>query len=495
MSLIKVENLSFTYPNRSEAVFEDLSFQFDTDWKTGLIGRNGCGKTTFLRLLMGEYEYRGRIIASTSFTYFPYPVKNPEEDTISILQSLAPEAQEWEFNREAGLLSLKDEALYQPFSSLSMGERTKALLSALFLKENSYLLIDEPTNALDSEGRKSVAEYLRRKNGFLLVSHDRAFLDRAIDHVIAFSKNDILVVKGNFFSYWRDKSDQEAAAIEKDKRLKKDISRLEESSKRSKSWAAEVEKSKNGTRNSGLRPDKGYIGHKAAKMNQRAKNIERRKEQDIEDKKNLLSNIEETDSLKIKEVKYRGDFLLSLHNVSLSYGEKNLFEPVSLTLQQGDRIALEGENGCGKSTLLKFILGENISYSGEYKIPSNLKISYLPQETSHLQGSLKDYAEESKIDESLFKTILVKLGFDRDLFSMPMEGYSEGQKKKVLIAKSLSEEANLFLWDEPLNFLDVYARSQLEELILSYQPTMIFVEHDEMFRSKVATDILRLRKL
>lgn len=135
------------------------------------------------------------------------------------------------------------------------GEETKRLLAALFLKENKYLLIDEPTNHLDSEGRKK---------DFLLVSHDRAFLDACIDHVIAFEKEQIVIVKGNYSSYAENRKNREENQKAENRKLEKEISRLEEASKQTQNWSDKVEQSKNGTRNSGLRPDKGYIGHKAA---------------------------------------------------------------------------------------------------------------------------------------------------------------------------------------------------------------------------------------
>ena len=157
MSIIKVDHLSFAYPDQPEEVFDDVNFTLDTDWKTGLIGRNGYGKTTFLRLLLGEYEYQGKIYNSRPCMYFPFAVPNKNSETMSLLSSLAPQAEEWEVERETSLLNVSYDALYRPFSTLSPGEQTKCLLAALFLHEDKYLLIDEPTNHLDSEGRKSVS--------------------------------------------------------------------------------------------------------------------------------------------------------------------------------------------------------------------------------------------------------------------------------------------------------------------------------------------------
>ena len=163
MSIIKVEGLSFTYPGSYDPVFENMSFQLDTDWKLGFVGRNGRGKTTFLNLLMGKYEYGGSITASVEFSCFPYSVPDKSRPTWEILERVCPQAQEWELLRELSLLALDAEALYRPFDTLSNGEQTKALLAALFLDEGRFLLIDEPTNHLDAKARELVSAYLARK--------------------------------------------------------------------------------------------------------------------------------------------------------------------------------------------------------------------------------------------------------------------------------------------------------------------------------------------
>ena len=156
-------------------------------------------------------------------------------------------------------------------------------------------------------------------------------------------------------------------------------------------------------------------------------------------------------------------------------------------MQRGDRVVLDGKNGSGKSSLLKLLVGEPIEHSGMIQLESGLVISYVPQDTSHLKGMLSDFADENHIDESLFKAILRKMDFERIQFEKDIQDFSGGQKKKVLIAKSLCEQAHLYVWDEPLNYIDVYARMQIEKLILGYKPTMLLVEHDVRFREEIAT--------
>ena len=161
-------------------------------------------------------------------------------------------------------------------------------------------------------------------------------------------------------------------------------------------------------------------------------------------------------------------------------------------MKQGERIALQGKNGCGKSTLLKNICGKEIDFTGYLNKASGLKISYVSQETDELQGDLSDYADRYGIDESQFKTILRKMGFMRDQFEKNMADFSGGQKKKVLIARSLCEKAHLYIWDEPMNYIDVLSRMQIEDLLLTYQPTLLFVEHDARFCSRIATKVIEL---
>ncbi|WP_134686615.1 Lsa family ABC-F type ribosomal protection protein [Brevibacillus migulae] len=492
MSLIQVTNLTFAYEGSFDNIFEDVSFQIDTDWKLGFTGRNGRGKTTFLHLLLGNYEYSGKISANVQFEYFPFPVENKEQNTLDVIEGILTDYHHWELMRELSLLKVSEDVLYRPFATLSNGEQTKVMLAALFLKENSFLLIDEPTNHLDMHARKLVSDYLDTKSGFILVSHDRAFLDNCVDHILSINKTNIEVQKGTFSEWWENKKRQDQFEFAENERLKKDIKRLSESAKRTNHWSHEVEKTKNGTLNSGSKVDKGYVGHKAAKMMKRSKSIEQRQHSAIEEKAKLLKNIENQDSLKISQLTYHKNQLVELEHVSIFYGEKPVCADVSFTIGQGERIALAGKNGSGKSSIIKLICGEEIQHTGTFRRGSQLKISYVSQDTSHLQGSLTDYARDHGIDESLFKSILRKLDFSRIQFEKDMSAFSGGQKKKVLIAKSLCENAHLYIWDEPLNFIDVISRMQIEELLLEYTPTILFVEHDSEFCKNIATKVVQL---
>lgn len=487
MAQINIQKLTFCYDGASENVFENASFSFDTNWKIGLIGRNGRGKTTLLNLLLGNMEYSGNISRNVHFDYFPYEVRNKKKTAIDILPEIYPEYDLWEVMKKLHDLELDEECLYQPFETLSNGQQTKLLLAVLFTKENKFLLIDEPTNHLDFQSRECVKRFLNKEKGFIVVSHDRDFIDACVDHIISINKNNIEIQKGNFSSWWENRKNQDNFEMNQNQKLKKDIARLEESVAQTQRWSDKVEKTKNGTRIAGLRPDKGAIGHKAAKMAQRSKAIEFRQNKAIEAKSKLLKNIEKQDDLFLNSEHLKDNVLIEVKNLSIFYGEKKIFEGLNFSVENGDRVAICGQNGSGKTSLLKFILGEDIKYSGSIYKSGRLKISYISQKYDWLCGTLVDFAKENNIDQTRFLTMLIKLGFSRNLFDANLQDFSEGQKKKVLIAKSLCEEANLYVWDEPLNYIDVISRIQIEELLKDANITLIFVEHDNAFVRNIAT--------
>jgi lincosamide and streptogramin A transport system ATP-binding/permease protein len=495
MANISISNLTFAYDGSYDNVFENVSFQIDTDWKLGFIGRNGRGKTTFLRLLTGLYEYQGTISSSMSFDYFPFDVTDKTQTTLSVIESIAPDAQQWQISRELMLLDVGEDVLYRAFSTLSNGEQTKILLAGLFLKENNFLLIDEPTNHLDTAARAVICEYLKSKKGFILVSHDRNILDNCIDHVLSVNKTNIEVQRGNFSSWLVNKERRDGFELAENERLQKDIKKLTEAARRTANWSDKAEKNKigfNPTKSEKSMGRRAYQGMKSKKMMKQSKNIEARQQAAIEEKSGLLKNIESADCLKIAPLIHHAERLVSLESISIFYGDNEVCNDINFTVERGERIALSGKNGCGKSSILKLIYKENIAHNGSFQAASNLKISYVSQDTSFLNGDLSDYAQGADIDESTFKAILRKLDFSRTQFEKDMADFSAGQKKKVLIARSLCEKAHLYIWDEPLNFIDVLSRIQIEELLLAYKPTMIFVEHDSVFAEKIATKTINL---
>lgn len=515
MSQISVNHLTFYYDGSYDNIFEDASFQMDTDWKLGFIARNGRGKTTFLNLLQGKYEYKGTITASVEFDYFPFEVSDKTKDTLIIVEEIYPDYEFWKICRELTLLHVDADILYRPFKTLSNGEQTKVMLAVLFSRESRFLLIDEPTNHLDMETRDVVGNYLRRKKGFILVSHDRAFMDRCVDHVLIINKTTIEVQQGNFSSWWENKRRQDEYELAENERLKKDIKRLTAAARQSEQWADRVEATKIGKGSEKYEKctdTRAYVGEKSRRMQMRRKNLERRQNRAIEEKSSLLKNIETVEDLKLFPLQHHKEELLRMQEVTIAYklycmgdsgksvedGVKQVVSGFDMKIKNGDRIVLKGRNGCGKSSLMKVVLAavsgqqEAMQVTGTIETAAGLKISYVLQDTSHLHGTLEEYAQTYGIDETLFKALLRKMDFSRIQFDKRIEEYSGGQKKKVLIARSLCEQAHLYLWDEPLNFIDVFSRMQIEALINEYRPTLLMVEHDRSFVEAIGAEIICL---
>lgn len=524
MAKISVSDLTFCYEGSSDNIFEQVSFSIDTDWKLGFIGRNGKGKTTFLNLLLGKYEYRGNIQTSTAFDYFPYQIKKEQLTRCmsDFLEELAPDCEEWRVIMELEKMKMSAELLYRPFGTLSHGERTRVMLAILFSRDNYFLLIDEPTNHLDQASREIVKEYLRHKKGFLLVSHDRDLLDACVDHILVLNRVTIEVQKGNFSSWWENKERKDAFQMAENEKHRKEIGKLKKAAERTRDWADRNESTKIGydpvkehDRGNGTRP---YIGAKTKKMQNRVKQMEERIGREIEEKEGLLQDIENPADLKIMPLKHHKDVLVRAEKYGLAYGEHILLQDFDLELHQGERVLLRGANGCGKSSLIKAVLrangrtksgesgsgsqtaeagadsetGNTLRESGVLWTAGGLRISYIDQDTSFLQGNLTDYCKKEDLDESLLKAILRQLDLERRQLGGRMEEFSEGQKKKVLIAASLLKQAHLYIWDEPLNYIDIFSRIQIENLLLRYQPTMLFVEHDIRFQEKIADRVVEL---
>ncbi len=508
MSQISVNNLTFSYEGSYDTIFENVSFSVDTDWKLGFIGRNGKGKTTFLQLLRGVYEYEGNITASTAFDYFPYclTAAQMEECGAELAQQMKPECESWKVICELDKLDVDAEALYRPFRTLSHGERTKVMLAVLFSGEHDFLLIDEPTNHLDMASRETVRNYLAGKKGFILVSHDRELLDACIDHVLVLNRSSIEVQSGNFTSWWENKQRQDTFARAENDKHRKEIRKLEKASRRTGQWAEQNERTKIGY-DPKKEPDhanRAFIGEKTRKMQSRMKQIQGRIQREIAEKEGLLNDLENPVDLKIMPLRHEKETLISVRDYGLWYGNpgKELFSDLRFTLRRGERLFVNGRNGCGKSSLLHAVLAHAAGNTwqpeggggerGTLETASGLTVSYAGQDTSFLSGKITDFCRERALDESLFCAVLRQLAVEREQFSKPMEDFSEGQKKKVLLAASFLTPAHLYIWDEPLNYIDVFSRMQIEKLLLDAGPTMLVVEHDGRFREKIATGVVDL---
>ena len=507
--ILEVEHLSFAYrPERP--LFYDVSFAFEQGQVLSILGANGAGKSTLLNCIanlllpqQGEIRLHGTPLSrlelreiSRIIGYVPQSHTPAYDYTVRdfVVMGRAPHLGTFQQPgradydlvdatlEEMGLLPLAN----RPYTELSGGERQQVTIARVIVQQPELILLDEPTNHLDLEGRRVVSRYLSRKSGFLLVSHDRAFLDGCVDHIMVINKRDIEVRQGSFSAWWRDKQARDDWERAENARLKREIGRLEDAARRTASWSDRVEAAKKGCRNSGLRPDRGYLGHKAQKMMRRSKAVEARRTEAAEAKAGLLKNIELAEALKLRPLEYPKRCLLEARELAPDYGAGPVCRPVSFTVERGERVALVGRNGSGKSSLLRLALGEEIPLTGLFSLASGLVVSYVPQDASFLRGSLSQFARRYELDETQFKTILRKLDFARVQFEKDLSDYSAGQKKKVLLARSLCQSAHLYVWDEPLNYIDVFSRMQLEELLRACRPAMLLVEHDQAFLEGLA---------
>lgn len=517
--------MSYYYDDFYHPVYENINLVIKTDWKLGLIGRNGRGKTTLLRLLKGELEpTAGNIDIPMEVEYFPYKndcaytitmdiikenvgkLKSMEEtmdeiigqndesrfDEYSILQEQYLELDGYEMEskilKEMDEMQLDKTLLDRPFDTLSGGEKTRIMLLTLFLRKKSFVLLDEPTNHLDDEGKVAVMAYLQKKKGFIVVSHDRSFLDQVIDHVISINKKDITIEKGNYSSWKHNKDKREEFELRTRERLEEEIAQLERSAKTSRTWA-----------DIGNMQRYQFAGNGRANgvetYMKQAKRSEARMQENIEHKKQLLQNYEEVKALVMNQ---KDDIeekcLIKIKELSFRYSEgtKQIMKGFNFEIHAGERIWVRGANGAGKSTFLKLLSGALPSESIERV--EGLEIAMVSQEPTWKTGYIYEEFEET-VNNPIYDRFLElcdHFEMPENFLERPLQTYSSGELKKVNIARALAEEHHIILFDEPLNYMDTYFSEQLEAAILSYQPTIVFVEHDSYFGKKIATKIIQL---
>jgi lincosamide and streptogramin A transport system ATP-binding/permease protein len=529
VSTIICRGLSFGYDGSEADIFTRLDLTIDTRWRTALLGRNGRGKTTLLKLLAGTLSPdAGQIEASVPRRLFtgqpdrpgltawqaarnaagPYSRWEAELDRLAAagdepslerfgeLETLYRERGGYQVDagleRELALLDVDPDLRQRPFESLSGGEQTRCLLAGLFCGGFGFPLIDEPTNHLDLEGRRRVGAYLAGKSGFVLVSHDRAFLDDCIDHVIALNPDTVETHRTTFSTWraqYRARLDEQARA---NAALRKDIRRLEATAgaRRAGALAREADKAPH--------VDKGFVGARAARQMKRAIAAERRAEQAAESRRESLVDVEKAHPPKLPPLPdgiAASTVLVAATNLSIVRGGE-LFRPVTFSVTAGDRLAILGPNGCGKTSLLELILGASVDHVGEIVRPRHVCMSTASQIPRWCNGRLSDRLAVEGFDESRFRQIMAALGVRGALLEQPLDRLSQGQLKKIELARSLIEPVHLMIWDEPLNYVDVDTREILEALIAepgARRPALICVEHDARFVETVATSVIELQ--
>ena len=393
MTNIICRRVGFSYPGAPFPVFTDLDLTIDAGWRGALIGRNGRGKTTLLRLIHGALlPESGRIEIATP-TYL-FPSATPP-DQISVLRAVKDAVGPFVV-LERRMAALLDE-------QTSEATREYSDLEAKYSRNHGYQIdawIQRELDALEVP----VAQYLAAKRGFLLVSHDRHFIDQAVHHVVSLNKADVTTMRGNYSS-WRANFDaDQQRELARNATLKKDIKRLTAAAGQRRAGARKREGTK------GPHSDTGYIGHKAAKQMQRALNIERRSEREVRERRSLLKNHDKARALKLESAPASGPPLLTATNLGLDRGGRTLFDNVSFVVMPGERLAVCGGNGTGKTSLLEVLCGNLDGYRGTVKARSQLQTSRGYQDPLWTHGDLDAHLDRSGLDRSRFRQIMAVLG-------------------------------------------------------------------------------------
>ena len=469
MAQINVSNLTFGYEGSYDTIFENVSFSIDTSWKLGFVGRNGKGKTTFLQLLLGKYEYQGAITRSVVFDYFPYPVKQKdlERTAAELMEDWKAGVESWRVLCELEKVDMDAELLYRPFGTLSFGERTRVMLAVLFSGENDFLLIDEPTNHLDLETMDWLETYLKAYRGaVLVVSHDRYFLDNVCTKIWEVSFQTMTTYKGNFSAYLPQK---EAADALRQKQHDADV--------------ALAEKLQDYV-------DRNLVRASTTKMAQ-----SRRKQ---------LEKLEITEAPKdeTNQLKFRFEYdvepwneLVLLKNLTIKIGDRTLLEPFTYTVCRGQRLIIAGPNGAGKSTLMQVLDGKRRPSGGMVRLGTGARPSIFAQQQNRLgQGRVIDviWNKYPRMTELEVRSHLAKLGFRGETVFKPCEALSGGELARLRFAEIVLERPNLLFLDEPTNHLDIYTRENLTEALMAYTGTLLLVTHDRHLMNSLACPILYL---
>ncbi|MCI9330610.1 MAG: ABC-F family ATP-binding cassette domain-containing protein [Oscillibacter sp.] len=498
-------------------VLDGLTFQIDQGERVGLLGRNGAGKTTLFRILTRELEPdegqvalgQGRRLGLISqIPVYPagYTVEDVLRSAFGRLESLAREMADLESRMAAGAsdpallrrygslrerfevfggydtdvavnkiangLSISQEMRRQLFDSLSGGEKTRVNLGRLILEDTDVLLLDEPTNHLDLHATEWLEEYIRGFRGTVVaISHDRYFLDRVVTRVIEIENGKAEFYSGNYSFYAVEKERRYQERLKQYQKEQAKIQQLEKAAEQLRLWAF-------------MGMDKTY---------RRAVNIERRIER-------MRTTAKPTKARKMdarfSTAEFHGDEVLGIRNLAKSYGDKHLFDNITLKVEGGERIALIGDNGTGKSTLIKMIMGELYPDEGRIKLGPQTKSAYLPQiiHFDHPDWNLVENMMASKrgLSAQSARNRLAAYDFRGEDVFKPVSVLSGGEQSRLRLCMLMDGEINFLILDEPTNHLDIASREWIEEAVEGYDGTLLFVSHDRYFINRFATRIWEL---
>jgi ATPase subunit of ABC transporter with duplicated ATPase domains len=499
-------------------IFENISFELKTDERIGLIGQNGCGKTTLMKVLMGAEDYYEGSVSfrkgaksgyldqmhkcSPNITVIELleesfkniwklrsqlkiiedRLKHVDSEELEIeMKSYGLLLEQYELdggyevemniNKICQGLMIPDSFKTKPFEGLSGGEKTRVLLAKLLLEQPDILLLDEPTNHLDIQSIEWLEIFLSEYKGtVLIISHDRCFLDKVINKIIELEPTVANLYEGNYSAY----------VIEKERRFELEYSAYINNQRKIEQMERQIER----YRIWGAMRD-------SEKMYVRAKELEKRLDKvEVLDRPTL-----ETSKIKLNntDIQRTGKIVLKVENLSKSFTNKKLFSDLSFTLFYQDRLCIMGENGSGKTTLLKILLGDLCPDNGDLSLGSNVKVGYLPQNVvfENEESTILDYfITEHNITQLEARSELAKMLFLRDDVFKKIKSLSGGEKSRLKLCSLIFDKVNLMILDEPTNHLDIDSREVLEETLINYSGTILFVSHDRYFVDKVATKMM-----
>ena len=533
--MLRVENVSKSYNGKD--VLNNISFSLDEGEKAGIIGLNGIGKTTLLKIIAGdEKPDSGKIIRDKNSLvgYFKQEFKISEEDRdiisfiknfigIDVIEKQMNEAEkamgtdeskiqefcdlQEEYMRLDGYnidykldqilsgLGLDNTIKKKKISELSGGQKEKVMLTAVLLKGTDLLLLDEPTNNLDIKSMNWLEKYLKNNNSpMLIVSHDRKFLDDVITKVmeIDFYTRNMKEYPGNYSEYKKFKEDEQNAEIRKYNEQQEKIGELRKSITQKKEWAQKGNKQGVSDNDKYTR---GYIRDRSQGLASNAKKIEVQINQMDKIERPKIKNRLHID---IKGENTKGNKNIETRNLVSGYenGFKN--EPVTTSIEYGDRLVIMGNNGSGKSTFLRTLIGKQKPISGEQNIGSGVKIGYLAQDTKeNTNETIEDYFKKSinyasLEDKSLIYTVLKQFNFDYEEGAKKYSMLSPGERTRLKLAIFSMQDINTLVLDEPTNHLDIEALEAIEEVLKDFDGTVIAISHDREFIKNISpTKILK----
>ncbi len=510
MSVLNCNKIHLAYG--TDVILEDVSFSLNAGAKLGIIGTNGAGKSTLLRIISGELDcdsgtvsvanslsiskleqytdssFEGMTAIDVAFSRFANLIK--QEETLSKMEEGLHEGDEkfisqytqlreqfslsggYEYKSKAfsmmKKLGFSEEDLYKDASKLSGGQKTKLSLAALFMSSPDIILLDEPTNHLDIEATTWLEEQIRNSSAtFLIVSHDRYFLDRTTTETLEIENGKSYHYTGNY-SVFKEKKKKLREDAEKHYNIQqKEIARLEAFIENQRKWNRE----------------RNIIAAES-----RMKAIERM------DKLDRPDHSPEAIKINIKSDAKSSYDVLSVRNLCKSFGSKSLFSNLSFELKRNDRLFIIGGNGTGKSTLLKIINGELSSDGGVVDMGYNQQPGYYDQEQMLLNESNNVISElwdaYPNFTQTNLRKALAQYGFRGDDVFKDVISLSGGEKARLAIAKLVLSGSNLLILDEPTNYLDISSKEVLESALSDYDGTLMCVSHDRYLISSLSTKIL-----